>query len=151
MKKLLLFAFLFTAVCSASAQFRKTVELKPIAKRGFNYFYDLKRMRSPYALQMPLLAMENEEINKRYQRFERLSIASDLIVIAPYLFLVSDLNRGGIAAMETFFIIFFSSVGASLTLDLLAHRQLRKGIDRYNQLLVMPSSNLPGMSIRYRF
>jgi hypothetical protein len=149
--KFVLIAALLAASFSAPAQFRKTVELKPIAKQGFQYFYDLKRMRTPYALQMPLLAVEDERVRAHYRSFEVLDIAGDFLEFIPFIYLISDLNPGGSVGFQTFFLLWLGSIGANLVLDLFAHRQLRKGIDRYNQLIVVPSSHLPGLSLQFRF
>jgi hypothetical protein len=135
----------------ATAQFRKTIELKPISHRGFQYYYDLLRLRTPYALQVPLLSLEDNEVTRRYRNFERLDRVGDFLFVVPVVFLFSDLNDGGSGAAQTFFWLFIGSIGGDLILDLFANRQLRKGVDRYNQLIVAPASGSAGLSLRYVF
>lgn len=149
--KPLVFAVLLAASPAVQAQFIRMVELKPISKRGFNYHYDLKRMRTPYALQLPLLQIEDDEVAMRYKRFENLDLLGEMLAFVPFIYLFSDLNPGGQAGFETFFLLVLGSLAGELVLTIVAHNQLRRGIDRYNQLLVTPSSALPGLSLRYRF
>jgi hypothetical protein len=108
-------------------------------------------VRTPYALQLPLLSIDDEETNARYRRFERLDLAGNLIFVVPTLFLFSEYNDNSVMAARTFMWLVVGTVGLDLTLDLIAHRQLRKGIDRYNQLIVTPSSATAGISVRYVF
>lgn len=139
------------SVSSALAQYRRTIELKPISHQGLQYYYDLRKVRTPYALQLPLLSIDDEETNARYRRFERLDLAGNLIFVVPTLFLFSEYNDNSVTAARTFMWLVVGTVGLDLTLDLIAHRQLRKGIDRYNQLIVTPSSATAGISVRYVF
>ncbi len=150
MKNIVIFAFLVIGT-SAFGQFRKTIELKPISNRGYQYYYDLLRLRTPYALQMPLLSIEDMEVKKRYRNFERLDMVGNFLFIVPTIFLFSDLNTGGSNAARTFLWLVAGAVGADIVLDVFAHAQLRKGIDRYNQLIVTPASSSAGLSIRYVF
>lgn len=150
MKYVAFFVFL-AIVTSATGQFRKTTELKPISNRGYQYYYDLMRMRTPYALQIPLLSIEDMEVRKRYRNFERLDRVGDFLFVVPIIFLFSDLNDGGSNAAQTFLWLITGAVGVDIVLDVFAHAQLRKGIDRYNQLIVTPASSSAGLSIRYVF
>jgi len=53
----------------AWAQQTITVPLKPIHKQGRQYFYDGKRMYSPYAIQVPLQSLNDREINRYFNQF----------------------------------------------------------------------------------
>jgi hypothetical protein len=125
--------------------------LKPISNRGFQYYYDLLRLRTPYALQMPLLSIEDSEVTRRYQNFERLDRVGDFLGIVPVVFLFSEWNDGGSNAARTFLWLLLGSIGGDLILDVFANHQLRKGIDRYNQLIVTPASGSAGLAVRYIF
>ena len=150
MKHVLIAVFTFV-VSFAMAQYRRTIELKPISNQGLQYYYDLRKVRTPYALQLPLLSIDDEETHARYRRFERLDLAGNLLIFVPIFYLSSEYNSNSVTAAETFFWMVIGTIGLDLTLDLLAHRQLRKGIDRYNQLIVTPSSASSGLSLRYVF
>lgn len=148
------YVLIFMVCCSVSstlAQYRRTIELKPISNQGLQYYYDLRKVRTPYALQLPLLSIDDEETNARYRRFERLDLAGNLVFFLPTLYLFSEYNNNSVTSARTFLWLVVGTVGLDLTLDIIAHRQLRKGIDRYNQLIVMPSSASSGLSVRYVF
>ncbi len=66
-------AFIF-CLPKATAQDTKTFQLKPIHKQGWKYFYGGKKMNSVYALQIPLEALDNTEINERFRKFKKLQV-----------------------------------------------------------------------------
>ncbi len=130
----------------------KTVELKPIYKQGFRYYYDTKRVRTPHALQLPLLGLNDEEVKRRYKNFTLLSDAGNIIAFIPLIYVISGTYSSGTGFNpDTFLWLILAALGLDITLDLFAHNQLKKGIDRYNELIVVPSPNTPGLSLRYRF
>jgi hypothetical protein len=152
-KNLLLVLLLVMVSTSGYAQRTKTIELKPIYKQGFTYYYDMNRVKSPYALQVPLLSLEDEEITRRFRNFDRLGLIGDLGLIIPFLAIIPATSPNSASSInsESVLWLFLAAIGIDLTFDLFAHVQLKKGIDRYNQLIVVPSSAAPGLSLRYRF
>ncbi|MBX2961901.1 MAG: hypothetical protein KF687_05260 [Cyclobacteriaceae bacterium] len=143
--------FLLSSNLQAQQRFR-TVELKPIHKDGWRYFYDGKRVNTPYALQIPLSSVNDEEVTKRYKQFTFLSNAGQFLAIVPLVYLIGGVtNSGNIYNPETFFWMVIAIFGIDITLDIVAHSQLKKGIDRYNILILTPSQGAPGLSLRYKF
>lgn len=148
----ILTCILALACSSLCAQRLKTVELKPIYKQGFRYYYDMNRVRTPFALQVPLLSLNDEEIDRRYKNFTLLSDAGSIIAFAPLIYIISGTYSSGTGFNpDTFLWLILAAFGLDITLDLFAHNQLRKGIDRYNELIVVPSSGTPGLALRYKF
>ena len=47
---------------NATAQFTKSIPLKPIYKNGQKYFYGTKKVNSAYSLQIPLEGIDNPEV-----------------------------------------------------------------------------------------
>lgn len=130
----------------------KSVELKPIYKQGFRYYYDTKRVRTPHALQVPLLSLNDMEVDRRYKNFTLLSDGGSILAIAPLIYVISGTYSSGTGFNpNTFLLLILAAFGLDITLDIFAHHQLKKGIDRYNELIVVPSSSTPGLSLRYRF
>jgi hypothetical protein len=135
-----------------SAQRTRTIELKPIYKQGFTYYYDMKKVKTPYALQVPLLGLEDDEITRRYKNFNRLTTIGNLASLIPVVYILSYTRSNSyVYHADAFLWVFLATIGFDLTFDLLAHGQLKRGIDRYNQLIVVPSSAVPGLSLKYRF
>jgi hypothetical protein len=151
MKTKILCGLLVLICLSANAQRLKTVELKPIYKEGFRYYYDMKRVRTPYALQVPLLSLNDEEVERRYKNFNRFKNIGNYVPLIPFIYMTSVMNTPGtIYNRDTFLLIFLGTFGLDISLDILAHGQLKKGIGRYNELIVVPSSGTPGLALRYR-
>lgn len=95
------------------AQRYKTVELKPIAKQGWQYYYDLKKVGTPLALEVPLLALNDEEVNKNWGTSKAFRSASALVSIAPLIYLVTIASNQTYGDPTTFWII----MGAHLRLS----------------------------------
>ncbi|MDZ4715714.1 MAG: hypothetical protein SH819_09615 [Cytophagales bacterium] len=64
MNKTWLLAFLVFMSFQLTAQRYKTIELKPITKQGWSYFYDMKKIGSPTTLQFPLMAIQDEQVDR---------------------------------------------------------------------------------------
>lgn len=135
--------------CGANAQLR-TIELKPIQKQGWQYFYDFKRVSTPEALQIPLQGMEDDQINKHYKAFETLQFASDLVSLAPLCYFFVVLNSQ--PDFNQFWYVVGGSVAVSLGLHVWSHRRMRLAIDRYNELLLPhPSGRNRSQSVGLTF
>jgi hypothetical protein len=148
-KILLLFMLLLPMI--THAQRYKTVELKPIFKQGFTYYYDSKKVQTPYALQVPIQALNDDEVNRYYRNFNRLKTAGGLVLIVPAVYLLTTTENGLISNPDAFIWMIIGAFGANIICDVFAHAQLKRSIDRYNQLIVVPSSHMPGVSMKYRF
>ena len=85
MKKTWLLPILLLACVQLYGQKYKTIELKPITKQGWNYFYDLKKVKSPYTLQFPLMGVEDEEIDRLYKGFQTLNTLSTITTLIPLI------------------------------------------------------------------
>lgn len=133
------------------AQRFKVVELKPMVKQGFSYFYDGKRVHGgAYGLQVPLLSLNDEEVNRHYRSFHIWQSVSAVTTIVPAVYLISLSGRQNIN-QEEFWIVFGGSLAASLGCQIVSNIKIRKGIDRYNTLILAPSSQVLGPSVTFRF
>lgn len=160
MNKILVGLFLFVA-CAAlpcQGQFTKTIELKPIQNQGWKYFYDFKRVKSPYALQIPLQALNDEEIEKRYRRFSNYQDLRGIAYLVPVILLFTAPTQDN---SETFLALLAGSIVADLTFTILSHHELKKAIGRYDEKILtknsvglqwqhLPNQQLFGLSFRHR-
>ncbi len=147
----LICVFVFLMPISLFAQRYKTVELKPIAKQGWKYYYDLKRVSSPIALEVPLMALNDEEIIKDVRASKTLRSVSALIAIAPLIYLITLTNNYGYTDPTVFWIILGGTFVTQLGLTALSHLKLEKAIDRYNTLIFQPSSSSLGVQMIWKF
>lgn len=132
----LAFLWIIIPVSCLFAQGNKMVELKPIQAQGWNYYYDFQRVNSAYALQIPLQALEDEEINKRFKRYTTYQTFRGFGYLATFIYIISSTSY-----TQSSDNVFIGMIGASVALDLgfsiAGHSQIRKAIDRYN-LLILP-------------
>jgi hypothetical protein len=142
--------FIFLMPITLFAQRYKTVELKPITKQGWKYYYDLKQVSSPIALEVPLMALNDEEIVRNLKASKSLRSVSGLIIIAPLIYLVT-ISSNGYADPTTFWIILGGTFAAQLGLTALSHVKLGMAIDRYNTLIFQPSSSSLGLQMTWKF
>jgi hypothetical protein len=129
----------------------KTIELKPIVRQGGMYYYDLKKVHGgAYGLQIPLQSLNDDEINRRYKTFRTLRVFEGIVATVPAIYIVS-ISRNQIVNQTEFWTVFGVSIATSLGLELVAHLQIKKGIDRYNTLVIGVSSQVIGPSLIYKF
>ncbi len=152
MKKTPLYLGLFLLLLSLSArgQQYRTIELKPIAQEGWKYYYDLKRVSSPVALEVPLLAVNDDEVNRYLKAYKNWSAAAGLVTIIPIVYVLS-IPRTGYVDQETFWWVFGGTLAAQLGITAISHIKLGKSIDRYNMLILRPTGLNLGLSVTYKF
>lgn len=143
--------FIFLIPISLFAQRYKTVELKPITKQGWKYYYDLKKVSSPVALEVPLMALNDEEIMKSMKASKSLRSFSALISIAPFIYLFTVPSSNGYTDPTVFWIILGGTIATQVGLTALSHLKLEKAIDRYNTLIFQPSSSSLGAQMIWKF
>lgn len=158
MNKITLLLLLYTLSyhVGKSQPVMKQVELKAIHYQGGLYYYDGVRLHAgAYGVQVPLIAMQDDELNRRYKRFRTIrSISNTIGGLLPlaYLLYYANGGSGGRTSSSTeFWTIWGGSIGVLLIGDGIARHQLNLGIDRYNMLLLRPSSKSVGLSLEYRF
>ncbi len=166
----ILLVFLF-CMALANAQSTKTVPLKPIYKQGWKYFYDGKRMNSVYALQIPLQALENKEINERFRKFKQLQRLRIVAYVPSLIYLFTSVHfRGGghrgysarDASTETILLLTGIGIAGDITFNAMAHHQIGRAIDIYNVQIAeksslsmsvqpLPNQNSVGLTYHFRF
>lgn len=149
MKKTWLLPILLLACFQLYGQKYKTIELKPITKQGWNYYYDLKKVKSPYTLQFPLMGVEDEEIDRLYKGFQTMNTLSTITSFIPIIYIIT-LPKGAID-QETFWTLWGASLATVFIFQGLGHSKLGKAIDRYNLLIYQPSGQSFGASLSVRF
>jgi len=132
------------------AQRYQTIELKPIAKQGWQYYYDLKRVSSPVALEVPLMALNDEEINRHFRAAKSWRYVSGLISFVPFFYLIS-LPSNGYADPTIFWLVVGGTLASQIGIDVYRHIKLGKAIDRYNSLIFQPSSSSLGVQLTWKF
>lgn len=152
MKKtsLLLSLFLVLFALTSNGQQYRTVELKPITQQGWRYYYDLKKVTSPVALEVPLLAVNDDEVNRYLKGYKNWTAAAGFVTIVPLIYFLS-LPKSGYVDQETFWWVFGGTIAAQLGMTAVSHVKLGKSIDRYNMLILQPSGRSLGLSVTYKF
>ena len=150
MKKILLLAAMLAIPMILSAQKYRSVELKPITKQGWKYFYDLKPVTSPVALEVPLLALQDDEINRYFKASKTWATVGAVITIVPFVYLIS-LPRNSYIDQSTFWWVFGGTIAAQLGCEVVKHAKLEKAIDRYNYLILQPSGRSLGLQLTWKF
>ena len=148
-KTWLLFALLLLPILVAAQRYR-TIELKPITKQGWNYAYDLNRVTSPDALQIPLMSLQDEEVNRYYKSSRTLRTVGGVITIIPFVYIVS-LPRNSYVDSSTFWILIGGTILAQIGFEAWSHAKLGKAIDRYNILILKPSGQSLGVQLTWKF
>lgn len=150
MKKTLLLIGFTLGAGTAIAQTYKTVELKPITQQGWKYFYDLKKVSSPIALEVPLLAVNDDEVNRHLKGARTYRTIESIVIIVPLVYVLS-LPRNTYVDPNTFWWIFGGTLAAQLGLEALSHMQMGKAIDKYNMIILRPSGRSLGLELTWRF
>lgn len=147
---LLLVLLVFTTSRVLAQQTYKTVELKPITQQGWRYFYDLKKVTSPVALEVPLLAVNDDEVNRYLKASKNWNSASAFVTLIPIIYILS-LPRNSYVDPNTFWWVFGGTAAVQLGMTAISHVKLGKSIDRYNMLILQPSGRSLGLELTYKF
>lgn len=149
--KMLIFLFVLLIPAGVLAQRYKTVELKPITKQGWRYYYDLKKVKSHLALEIPLMSLNDEEITKYVQASKAYQSAAIAVAFIPVVYIFTIPGNSGYVNPTTFWIIMGGSLATQIGLNAIGHNKLGKAIDRYNTLIFKPSSRSLGVEMVWRF
>jgi hypothetical protein len=151
MKKIFLVILILGIQLTLVAQKFQTIEMKPIVKQGGRYFYDFKKVHGgAYGLQIPLQSLNDEEVNRRYKNYRtynQLAITSSII---PVVYILT-ISRNQVVSPSEFWIIFGGALAAAISLELIGQHHIKKGVDRYNSLIIGASSQSLGASLTYKF
>jgi hypothetical protein len=130
-KKLILIALLAGVSINVSAQFTKSIPLKPIYKNGQKYFYGTKRVNSGYSLQIPLEGIDDPEVNRYYNGYKTLQNLRGYAYLPAMVFLFAG-STGSQNEAETFLYLLLAGVAGDITFNLVSHHKMGKAIDIYN-------------------
>jgi hypothetical protein len=151
MKIAFLFVFILAAGFACSAQKFKTIELKPIVKQGGAYLYDLKRVHGgAYGLQIPLQSLDDNEVNRYYKSFRTWKTVGAVFSLIPAVYFIS-ISRSQTFDQNEFWITFGASMAGILATEIVANTRIKKGVDRYNSLVIGVSGQVVGPALTYRF
>ncbi len=150
MKKTLFLLLLVVLPLVAAAQKYRTIELKPITKQGWQYYYDLKKVSSPVALEVPLLSLNDPEVNQYTKAYKGWNTASGLVTIIPLIYFISLPNNSSLDS-STFWWVIGGTIAAQLGMSAVANVKLGKAIDKYNMIILQPSGRSLGVEVTYRF
>lgn len=114
--------------------------LLPIERAGGTiYFYGGKRLSSPYSLEIPFYELNDPTVTHHFRTFRTMRTLSQVASVASLVYLVLSPGRG---RNDTYWIVYGSSIAASLTLSVIGNRQVNKAVTRYNELLLQPRVGL---------
>jgi len=150
---LLMITVMTTGTVTAQHATYKTIELRPIQKQGWRYYYDFKKVTTAEALQIPLIAMEDEQIQKYYNSYVGLQTAAGLVLVVPVLYILYGASNQYYSP-DSFWTITITSFAASLALQIWSHNRMKLAIERYNTLLLPPPSGsvaIPNGGLRLSF
>lgn len=152
-KTLSLLSLLVLVAGQAIAQQKyKTVELKPITQQGWKYFYDLKRVSSPAALEVPLLAVDDPEVTRYLKASKNWKSAEQFVTLIPLVYFLT-LPRTQYVDPNTFWWIFGGTIAAQLGMEAISNAKLGLAIDKYNLIILRPTGSIQnglGMSATWR-
>lgn len=140
---------MFTGLTALAQQY-KTIELKPITQQGWKYYYDLKKVSGPTALEVPLLAVNDQEVTRYLRSYRSWRAAESFITFIPLIYFLS-LPRNQYVDPNTFWWIFGGTLAVQLGLEAIAHVKLGKAVDKYNMIILQPSGRSLGLEVVYRF
>jgi hypothetical protein len=133
------------------AQKFKTTELKLITKHGGTYYYDVNIVDGgAYGLQIPLLSLNDEEINREYKSFKKWRKAELFISAIPGVFAITQISSHTFKR-DQFNGVFIGTLITLIGTGMIAKSHFRKAINRYNSLVVAPTSYSLGITVGYRF
>ena len=139
-KPVLLFVLLLGFFVTASAQFTKTIVLKPIYKEGFRYFYDTKRVNTAYSLQIPLEGINNKEVDHYFRGFKTFQTLRGLAYVPAVVFLFTTPN-GSTQDAQTFLYLTLGGIAGDLAFNIISQNKMGKAIDIYN-IAIAPRGSL---------
>ena len=105
---------------------------------GSVYFYGGKKLSSPYSLEIPFYELNDPTVNHHFRTFRTLTTFTRLTSVATLVYAL--LNRKG--NNDTYWVVYGSSVAASLTFTIVGNGQVNKAVNRYNELLRQPRVGL---------
>jgi hypothetical protein len=163
MKTLLLTTLFIGFTCAnLQAQFTKSINLKPIHIQGepafgMKFRYGLKTVKDAYALEIPLIELENEQVSKDYKSFKNFNTAANWVSWAPVFYLAYEIGNaqgGRRFSANNFLAIWTGSLLTAWGLRIGGRVKLRRAINSYNELIFTPESNSQinfGVKVGYRF
>lgn len=135
------------------------VERTAASSLGTVYFYGGKKLSSPFALEVPFYELDDPTVNHHFRTFKTLNTLSKLTSLATLAYVLFSKNGSN----STYWIVYVSSVGASLTLLVIGNGHVNKAVTRYNEMLRQPrvgmslspvqltGSVAPGLGVSYKF
>lgn len=145
-----IFLLVLTSSQTAFSQKYRTVELKPITQQGWSYFYDMNKVSSPLALEVPLLAVKDNEVNRYLRASKNWRTAESFVTLIPLIYILS-LPRNQYVDPNTFWWIFGGTLAVQLGMEAITHFKLGKAIDKYNMIILQPSGHSLGLQLTWRF
>lgn len=147
---LLLGLFLLLMAGSAFAQQYRTVELKPITQQGWKYFYDMNKVSSPEALEIPLLAVKDDEVTRYLKASRNWRTAETVVTLVPLIYLLT-LPKQKVVDPETFWWTLGGTLALQLGMEAVVHVKLGKAIDKYNMLIMQPTGSVTGVGVNFTY
>lgn len=133
----------FLLICffsEVSAQFNtKSIQLKPIGKSGWKYFYGTKKVNNAFSLQIPLEGINHPEVNRYFKNFKALQKLRGFAYIPSLVYLLS-LHNPTQQEAKTFVYLFYGGMAVDLTCQIISQNQIGKAIDIYNISITQSSS-----------
>ena len=105
---------------------------------GSVYFYGGKKLSSPFSLEVPFFELNDPTVSHHFKTFRTMTTLSRLTSLATLAYvLFNPSGRNG-----TYWIVYGSSIAASLTFSVVGNSHVNRAVARYNELMRQPRVGL---------
>ncbi len=132
LKSVFVLIFLMTFAGVTSAQFTKSIQLKPIYKHGWRYFYDTKKVNSAYSLQIPLEGIQNKDVDRYFKSFKTLQTLRGIVYIPALMYLFTNNIGSSKQNYDTYWYLTLAGIAGDVTFNIISQNRMSKAIDIYN-------------------
>jgi hypothetical protein len=109
------------------------MHLKPIERTfGSQYFYGGRRLRSVHALEIPFYELNDPTVLRYYRQSRLLNTIGGVVGFVPLIYVLTQ--RGGVNR-DTYWQVFFGSLGTTTVLSIVANGKVGRAVKTYNQRL----------------
>ena len=105
---------------------------------GSVYFYGGKKLSSPYGLEVPFFELDDPTVTHHFRAFRTFTTLSRLTSLATLGYVIFNKNGSN----GTYWVVYGSTIAASLTLSIIGNGHVNKAVTRYNELLRQPRIGL---------
>jgi hypothetical protein len=141
---------------------QKTFTLNPLNRIDGKYYYGNEKLRSFDALQVPFYVLNDSIVNLHYKKYRIFNTIARVVAYVPLIYFLGVAGNRNfyISNQDTFWAIYFLSIGTTIGFDIAKKIQIKKAAMRYNNALkepplgyleLKPDDNSLGLAVMYHF